>query len=135
RAAALANGPVQAVGERADEIHQVHLLGGGLDLKSRDRAVSEPDLVFDAAGEQVRILRRSTVLLRSSAACGAFNSSKRRGRRRAARSSGCWPRRRMHSSGPPDTSGKATRRASPHVPLVPCSLPPSLHSASRNPTN
>src|SRR5260221_12078958 len=57
RAAALADGLLESVRQRADEIHQVHLLRRRDNLFARDAVRTQPDVVLDAAREQIGILQ------------------------------------------------------------------------------
>ena len=50
-------GCVKPVRQRADELQQVDLLGGGLQVLAGDALGPEPDVVLDRSREQVRILQ------------------------------------------------------------------------------
>src|SRR5690348_3473572 len=45
-AAPLANGVLEAFRQGADELQEVHLLGGGFDLLARDGFGPQPDILF-----------------------------------------------------------------------------------------
>ena len=48
---------LETLRQRADEIHQVHLLGRGLHLFVPDAFGAQPDILLQRTGEQVRILQ------------------------------------------------------------------------------
>src|SRR5438046_1970707 len=55
--AALANRLLKALRQRADEIHQVDLLGRLLHFFLLDRLRPQPDVLLQRSGEQIRILQ------------------------------------------------------------------------------